>query len=62
MTDAEPQPETPVPTDQMSGDAAGFGDSDSTVGVGSVFAIGCSLIVLVIMLGGVCYFIARQVG
>ena len=35
-------------------------DDDSTVGVGSVFAIGCSLIVVLIMLGGVCYFIAQR--
>lgn len=32
----------------------------STVGVGSAVAMGCSLIVLLIMLGGVCFFIAQR--
>lgn len=34
---------------------------ESTVGVGTTFAVGCSLIILLITLGGVCYFIAQRV-
>lgn len=33
---------------------------ESTVGVGSTVAVGCSLLMLLIMLGGVCYFIAQR--
>lgn len=35
-------------------------DPDSTVGTGSVFAIGCSIVVFLIILAGVAYFVARQ--
>ncbi|MEZ4507142.1 MAG: hypothetical protein R2848_15150 [Thermomicrobiales bacterium] len=33
---------------------------DSTVGTGSVLAIGCSLIVLLILIFGIALFISRQ--
>jgi hypothetical protein len=35
-------------------------DPDSTVGTGSFFAIGCTLLVLIILLVGVGLFIFRQ--
>lgn len=34
---------------------------DSTVGTGSVLAIGCSLVVLIILFVGIALFIARQI-
>lgn len=36
-------------------------DNDSTVGTGSVLAIGCSLIVLIILIAGIALFVSRQV-
>jgi hypothetical protein len=35
---------------------------DSTVGTGSILAIGCSVIVLLILIFGVALFITRQAG
>jgi hypothetical protein len=35
---------------------------DSTVGTGSVLAIGCSVIVLLILIFGIALFISRQAG
>jgi hypothetical protein len=35
-------------------------DDESTVGTGSVLAIGCSVIVLLILLFGIALFISRQ--
>lgn len=35
-------------------------DEDSTVGTGSVLAIGCSVIVLLILIVGIALFISRQ--
>jgi hypothetical protein len=35
-------------------------DPDSTVGTGSVFAIGCTLLMLIILLAGIALFISRQ--
>lgn len=34
---------------------------DSTVGTGSVLAIGCSLVVFIILFVGIALFIARQI-
>ncbi len=36
-------------------------DEESTVGTGSVLAIGCSVIVLLILIVGIALFISRQV-
>lgn len=36
-------------------------DEESTVGTGSFIAIGCSLIVLLILIVGIALFISRQV-
>jgi hypothetical protein len=35
-------------------------DPDSTVGTGSVFAIGCTVMMLIILLIGIAIFISRQ--
>jgi hypothetical protein len=35
---------------------------DSTVGTGSILAIGCSVIVLLIIIFGIALFISRQAG
>jgi len=35
---------------------------DSTVGTGSILAIGCSVIVLIILIFGIALFISRQAG
>ena len=36
-------------------------DEESTVGTGSILAIGCSLVVLLILFVGIALFISRQV-
>jgi hypothetical protein len=61
MTDNDP--EKPAPRDEAligyeSGSSAE--DPDSTVGTGSVFAIGCTVLVFLILLGGIAFFVARQ--
>ncbi|MEZ4499373.1 MAG: hypothetical protein R2839_04725 [Thermomicrobiales bacterium] len=62
MPDDSPSAGALPDQDGLSGVVAeGEDDPESTVGVGSAFAIGCSLIVVIILLGGVCYFIAQQV-
>jgi hypothetical protein len=37
-------------------------DQESTVGTGSILAIGCSVIVLLILIFGIALFISRQAG
>jgi len=38
-----------------------YPDDESTVGTGSVLAIGCSIIVLLILFVGIALFISRQI-
>ena len=45
---------------QANGDLPEDPNDESTVGVGSAFAIGCTLIILLITLGGVCYLVAQR--
>ena len=35
-------------------------DEDSTVGTGSILAIGCSVVVLLILIVGIALFVSRQ--
>lgn len=51
-------PDAQPATDQPQPEAI---DPDSTVGTGSVFAIGCSILFLILTLIGVGIFISRQI-
>jgi hypothetical protein len=52
-------PETEA-SPQSEQDAGHVPDPDSTVGTGSVFAIGCTVLMLIILLIGIAVFISRQ--
>jgi hypothetical protein len=50
----------PAPSDAARTGSDSGPDSDSTVGTGSFFALGCTLITLIIVVIGVAIFILRQ--
>ncbi|MBX3072102.1 MAG: hypothetical protein KF883_16470 [Thermomicrobiales bacterium] len=60
MTDESHENETEIDGDEEIDRPAPL-DDEETAGVGSALAIGCTLIVLLITLGGVCYFVAQRV-
>lgn len=56
MPDLDPVEPPAIPELELDPD-----DEESTVGTGSVLAIGCSLVVLLILFLGIALFVSRQV-